>query len=221
MPAPITFYFDFISPYAYVAWSQIHRLAGAHAVRPVPVLFAALLDHHGQRGPAEIPAKRAYIFKDVWRKAHRFGLPPVVPPPAHPFNPLTALRVTALLDGKAEQRAAIDALFRATWAGGGGVDGPARVAEVLTGIDLDGPRLVAEANEPDAKARVRANTEAAIADGAFGVPTMIVNGELFWGVDALEALADHLAGKDPLPRDLLARWKDLPATATRPGSTRS
>lgn len=80
------FYFDFISPYAYLAWTQLPALAARHEreLVPVPVLFAALLNAHGQKGPAEIPAKRIYLFKDVCRKAHLLGLPPPSPPTRTP-----------------------------------------------------------------------------------------------------------------------------------------
>ena len=93
----IRFHFDFISPYAYLAWTQIHALAARHgrSVEPVPVLFAALLDHHGTKGPAEIPAKRRYLMFDVVRKARALGVP-IGPPPAHPFDPLLALRVASV-----------------------------------------------------------------------------------------------------------------------------
>src|SRR5262249_60031058 len=89
MANPIDFHFDFISPYAYLGWTQIHALAARHgrAVRPVPTLFAALLNHSGTLGPAEIPLKRVYIFKDALRTAQVFGVP-LEPPPSHPFNPL-------------------------------------------------------------------------------------------------------------------------------------
>ncbi len=217
MSAELVFYFDYISPYAYIAWTQIHRLAEARGarVRPAPILFAALLNAHGQKGPAEIPAKRAYTFKDAFRKAHRLGLPRLQPPPSHPFNPLLALRATALLEGSPAQRGVIDALFGATWAGGPGIESPEALVAALSHLDVDAAKLVSRANDEEAKARVRAGGEAALAAGAFGVPTVVAGGELFWGVDALDALADFLDGKDPVPDDLLARWKDLPATAQR------
>ncbi len=216
MAGPIRFYFDYISPYAYIAWHEVRRVATRHgrAVVPRPILFAALLNTHGQKGPAEIPAKRVYTFKDAYRKAHRAGLPPLVPPPGHPFNPLLALRVTSLLEGADAERA-IDALFAATWAEAKGCDTAERVVGALTTAGLDAAALVARAAEDDAKARVRSATDEALAAGAFGVPTMIADGELFWGVDGVPALDDLLAGRDPLPRELLDRWRDLPASARR------
>src|SRR4051795_1024240 len=122
----ITFYFDFISPYAFIAWTQIHAIAERNGcdVDAVPVLFAGLLDAHGTKGPAEVPAKRVYTFRDAYRKAHRLGLPPIRPPPPPPFNPLLALRAaclpSTLLPGDAQRRL-IDALYAATWTHGTGI----------------------------------------------------------------------------------------------------
>ena len=150
------FLFDFISPYAYIAWTQIHALAERHqqVVEPVPVLFAGLLNAHGHKGPAEIPAKRSYVFKDCWRKAHHLGLPPLTPPPAHPFNPLLALRAAAfpLPDAPALQRRFIDALFAATWAGGGGVESEAAVGAIAARVGLDPAAVLAYARSEPAKA---------------------------------------------------------------------
>lgn len=219
MTKDIDLYFDFISPYAYVAWFELARLCEAHecTIHAYPVLFAALLDAHGTKGPAEVPAKRVYVFKDAFRKAHRAGLPPLTPPPSHPFNPLHALRAVA--SAKVDERATlITALYRATWAGAGGVDSLERVRDVASAAGLRGEEIAARAASQEAKDAVRANTERAVARGVFGVPTMLYQGELFWGVDSLPHLADMIEGKDPLPADLLAQWSHLPATATRPGS---
>lgn len=220
MADPIRFLFDYISPYAYVAWHGVRAIAAKHgrAVEPEPILFAALLDAHGQLGPAEIPAKRRYVFRDALRKAHAHGLP-LSPPPRHPFNPLPALRIARLLDG-ADRERAIDACFAATWGGGGGIDEPPALAAVLTAAGLDGPALLAAAGEQPAKDALRDATADAIREGVFGVPTIIVDGELFWGCDSLPHVDGWLAGEDPVPVDLDARWQDLPTGAVRPGSRR-
>jgi 2-hydroxychromene-2-carboxylate isomerase len=217
MPAPLRFVFDFVSPYAYVGWKHVVPLA-ARAGRELelePVLFAALLDAHGTKGPAEVPAKRAYVIKDVYRKAHAAGLA-LVPPPAHPFNSLLALRAAGLddLDEDARRRL-VDALFDATWAGGGGIDSAEKVARVATDAGLDGAAIVHRAGEPQAKERLRSATDEAAMAGIFGVPTLVADGEVFWGVDSLEHAERFLAGADPLPPDLLARWADLPVGAKR------
>ena len=217
MPAPVVrFLFDFISPYAYLAWTQIHAAVGRRGavVEPVPVLFAALLNAHGTKGPAEVPAKRIYIFKDTLRRAGRLGVP-LVPPPTHPFNPLLALRA-ASIDLPAEpRRALIDALFQAAWGGGGGVAGAAEVAAAATAAGLDGEKIARSAGADEVKARLRGQTDEAIATGAFGVPTMIVGAELFWGLDSLDLLDAYLGGEAPLDPALLSRWSTITASASR------
>jgi 2-hydroxychromene-2-carboxylate isomerase len=211
------FYFDFISPYAYVAWTQIHELAEKHGrtVEPVPILFAALLNAMGNKGPAEIPAKRVYVFKDVCRKAHRLGLALPIPPPTHPFNPLCGLRAALFPQEPATQRRFIDALFAATWAGGGGIESEAMVGDIATRVGLSASEVLAFVRSDSAKSTLKRNSQAAIEKGVFGVPTVAVGGELFWGVDSLELLDDHLSGIDPISTECLTRWQHIGASATR------
>lgn len=214
-PASLQFLFDFLSPYAYLVWTQVHAIAARNGleVEPVPVLFAGLLDAHGQKGPAEIPAKRRYTFKDAARKAHALGLPPLRPPPTHPFNPLLALRVASLPLEREPRRQLIDRLFAATWVDGTGVESPASVAAAASSIGLDGAALIRAAGEPDTKARLRARTDEAIASGVFGVPTVLVRGELFWGTDGLQFVEPFLRGDEPPHME--RAWLDLQASATR------
>ncbi len=221
MPAQLEFWFDFISPYAYLAWTQIAALAERHgrALELRPVLFASLLDHWGQLGPAEIPPKRIHTFKHVLRRAHDLGVP-LSAPPAHPFNPLLGLRLASLDLPDADRRTLIDRLFRAVWAGGPGISDPTVVAGLLGEIGLDGPGLIDAATRTETKQRLITATHDAIARGVFGVPTMIVDGELFWGVDDLGNLDRSLRGEDPIAADALERWRDLPAQAARERTTR-
>jgi 2-hydroxychromene-2-carboxylate isomerase len=222
--ASLTFCFDFISPYAYIGWHAVKALAARRKLQLTvePVLFAGLLDHHGQLGPAEIPAKRVYVFKDSLRTATAHGLP-LVPPPSHPFRPLTALRVAGLLEGDA-QRGAIDAMFGVAWGGerfgAEGLESPAVVAAALDAAGLDGVSLVEQTQTDEVKAGLRAATERAIAAGVFGVPSFIVDGEVVWGVDSLAHIERFLDGDDPASGEALERWANLPATAKRPGSER-
>jgi 2-hydroxychromene-2-carboxylate isomerase len=207
----LRFYFDFISPYAYLAWTQVHTLGVE--VEPHPILFAALLDANGTRGPAEVPARRRYIVRDIARLAHRFGVP-LVAPPAHPFNPLLALRVTALDMEPAQRRALIDALYRAAWATGEGITNPEVVQRIASDVGLSAD-AVARANEPEIKARIRADTDDAVARGMFGVPTMLVDDQMFWGCDSLPHLAHYLAHGDVVPATMIETWENLPASAVR------
>jgi 2-hydroxychromene-2-carboxylate isomerase len=212
----LRFYFDFVSPYAYIAWRQLPAIAArrGRAIEPVPVVFGALLGAHGTRGPAEVPAKRRYILKDVYRKARRAGVPFTLPP-AHPFNPLVALRAASLALPDDARRRLIDAVFAAIWTTGEGVEGPGAVARIARAVELDGDAIERAAAEPDAKARLRAQTDEALAAGVFGVPTVIADRELFWGVDALDLLDAYLEHREPVPAELVARWEALPASAVR------
>ncbi|EYF06787.1 2-hydroxychromene-2-carboxylate isomerase [Chondromyces apiculatus] len=219
-PVTIRFFFDVISPYAYLGWTQIHALAertGAVVV-PEAVLFAAMLNHHGNKGPAEIAPKRIYLFKDVLRRAHRLGVP-FAAPPHHPFNPLTAMRVASLPLPEESRRRLIDGLFAAVWGGGEGLESPEAVARVATAVGLDGAALVAEAQTAEAKARLRERSDAAIQQGVFGVPTMVVGDELFWGADALVEVEAYLRGEDPLQQEggaaALSRWVETTPSARR------
>lgn len=187
------FHFDFISPYAYLAWTQIHDIARRHdrTVEPVPVLFAGLLKHWGHKGPAEIPPKRRYVWKDIRRNATLLGQP-ICPPPEHPFKPLLALRVASLEMKPQARSRLVNALFGATWASGEGVTDPAVVERIATSCGV--PNAVDRAGQDAAKAALHRSTQAAIERGLWGVPSIDVDGELFWGLDSLQHLERFLAG---------------------------
>ena len=197
--APIRFYFDYISSNAYLAWKVLPALAAkyGHTLEPVPVLFAGLLNAHGQMGPAEVPAKSYWMWKNNLRKAKLLGIP-LHPPAFHPFNPLLSLRVSSLDMSEDERRRIVDALFDAVWAEHLHVSDREVVARVLDGAGLSGKDMVARASEDAVKQRLRRQTDDAIASGVFGVPTMLVAAELFWGYDDLPYLERYLAGTDPL-----------------------
>jgi 2-hydroxychromene-2-carboxylate isomerase len=215
----IEIFFDFISPYSYLACTEIGALAAriGHEVEPRPVLFAAILNTLGTKGPAEVPARRAYVVKDVLRAAHRAGVK-IDLPPAHPFNPLPALRLAALDLDRALRWRIIHALFAATWAGGGGIDGAESIASALRQADIDPAPLLALSATAEAKERLRRNTDDALARGAFGVPTMYVGGEMFFGFNSFPEIETFVRGDDPVAKraDLVERWTKLPAAATRP-----
>ena len=219
-PGSIRFCFDYLSPYAYLAWTQVHAVAARHgrAVEPWPILFAAVLNETGQRGPAELPSERVYVFKDALRTARLVGVP-LQPPPRHPFNPLLALRVSALPLEPAARKLLLDELYRRAWAGGGGVDGEESVAAAITAVGLDAPAVLAAAVTPENKQRLKENTATALADGVFGVPGMLVDGELYFGFHGgMTHLENHLSGKDPLRGMDLRGFASLPAGAVRPQS---
>jgi 2-hydroxychromene-2-carboxylate isomerase len=186
---PINFWFDPISPFAYLAFEHLPQAleACSYAVTYRPVLFAGLLAHWGQKGPAEIEPKRAWTFRHIHWLAHEHGIT-IDTPAMHPFNPLALLRL-AIACGP--NRRVVEALMRHVWIGGGDAADASRL-EALT-------QTLAPARDPASaavKAELRAATDEAIARGIFGVPTFELDGRLFWGIDALPMLRAALQG-DP------------------------
>lgn len=203
----VRFYFDYISTNAYIAWTQLPSLAAryGYAVEPVPVLFAGLLEAHGQVGPAEVPVKALWMIKNNLRKATRLAVP-LNPPAFHPFNPLLALRVSSLPLGEPVRQALVDALFQAVWVRGLHVTDPEVVIDVANELGLDGVGLVTLAREAEAKTRLRQQTDDALAAGVFGVPTVAVGDETFFGYDDFPYLEAYLAGDDPLAASTWPQW---------------
>lgn len=158
------------------------------------MLFAALLNAHANIGPAEIAAKRAYIFRDVMREAAAAGLG-FRGPPGHPFNPLQALRMCLALTRQHERRRFALAVMNACWENGEDVSNLSVLLRLATSCGLSGAVMQAAAQQPAIKMQLAADTEKAIADGVFGVPTFKVGSELFWGGDRIDALIRHLQGK--------------------------
>lgn len=215
----ITFFFDVISPYAYLGWHRALALAERHdvALEPTPVLFAALLDHHGQKGPAEIEAKRRLMYRDILRQAHADGVR-LKAPFRHPFNPLLCLRVITAAPG-GSRSVATTALFRATWSDGLDVTRPDVVQAALDGAGLDGAALVGATQTAPVKQALKAATADAIARGVFGVPTWLVGEELLWGSDQGATALSLLGGVDVVsPADVDAFTK-LEAGAVRPAAS--
>ena len=217
-PTDVRFYFDYVSPNAYLAWTQLPLLVERFGVDvvPVPVLFAGLLDAQGRVGPAEVPDHIRWMWKNVLRKATILSVP-FNRPASHPFNPLLALRVSSLPLSPAERVTVIDALFQAVWVLGLDVSDPRVVGDVLDGIGVPGAALVAQAQEVATKDRLRKQTDDAIARSVFGVPSMEVGDELFWGYDDFPYLALYLDGDDPLDPAEWAKWSEpLVPSAVRP-----
>jgi 2-hydroxychromene-2-carboxylate isomerase len=212
----VDFYFDFVSPYAWVASHQLTELRKCTPVkvRFVPVLFAGLLDHHANFGPAEIPAKRRYTFQDAQRWAVYLGLE-FRSPPAHPFNPLKPLRVTSTVDDDDLRETLAMKLLDAAWSGGRDVTSDSVIDEVATSIGLDGKDVLARSQSDEIKRKLRLQTESAIQAGVFGIPSFVVDGELFWGSDRLHFLEAHLKGRLPEDKAKLEEILARPRAADR------
>jgi 2-hydroxychromene-2-carboxylate isomerase len=202
-------YFDVISPYAYLQAEQLWRLDPHLNIRHRPVLFAGLLNHWGQKGPAEIPAKRRFTFRYALWRGTRQGLA-LKAPPAHPFNPLKLLRLALVLDSTRE---AVLETFRFVWREGKSADDPRDWAALCRRLGV--PDADARIAQPQVKQALRQNVEEAIAAGVFGVPTLIVAGELFWGDDATDMVLDWIAGAPIFASPEMARIETLPEAASR------
>jgi 2-hydroxychromene-2-carboxylate isomerase len=174
----IVWYFDFVSPFAWLQWPRIEELMRTHEVTLRPILFAGVLDRVGQKGPAEIPAKREFIYRHVLWRAREAGQP-LRFPPAHPFNPLAALRLCIAAGSDAR---ATGAIFEWIWGQGQVGDTAEALAPVAQELGIaDAAAAIAD---PAVKAQLKANFDAAMADDIFGVPTLAIDGRLFWGGDA-------------------------------------
>jgi 2-hydroxychromene-2-carboxylate isomerase len=190
----ITCYLDFISPYAYLAFEALpEALQGiSYRVTYLPVLLGALLKHHGQLGPAEIPAKRDWTYRQVLWLARSRGVK-LQMPVSHPFSPLPLLRLalacSAELEPAAPNRYVCETLFRHVWHGGAEVLEPARLQALTEAL---APRR--DVNGEAVKAQLKRNTDEAIAQGVFGVPAFVIDDKLFWGLDALPMLRAYLLG---------------------------
>ena len=205
-------YFDFISPYPYLQLARFDRLPADLDVRPVPVLFAGLLGHWGSLGPAEIPAKRRQTYRYCHWLAARRGLA-FRTPPRHPFQPLPLLRLAVALDGRLD---AVRAIFAYVWGEGRDAQDPDGVRALAASLGV--PDADARIADPAVKQRLRENTQRAIARGVFGVPSFVVDGEVFWGDDATDMLVDYLSNPEVLPAGEFSRLADLPVGAARPQS---
>lgn len=202
-------YFDFISPFAYLQSEVLGRFDGRLVIRPVPVLFAGLLRHWGQKGPAEMATKRRFTYRQVQWVAEKSGIV-LRFPPQHPFNPVRALRAAVALDASP---GAVREIFRFIWREGRDVNEPEEWAELARRLgvaDLD-----ARCNAPEAKSLLLQNGEQALAAGVFGVPTLAIGPELFWGFDATDMALDCLADPARFSRGEYVRIDSLPVGAAR------
>ena len=205
----VTWVYDVISPFAYLSFPRVSRLSLDVAVTPMPVLFAGLLDHFGQLGPAEIAPKRRFTYRFALWRARQLGMPMRFPP-AHPFNPLAALRLVIAAGN--DLRAAgvvLDAVFR----DGRDVSAPEVIAELARELGVADPQTAISA--PAVKAQLRENTEWASARGIFGVPTLLVGEEMFWGQDGLDMGLDYLAHPEAFADPMMRGADTLPVGVAR------
>ncbi|HBF13467.1 MAG TPA: 2-hydroxychromene-2-carboxylate isomerase [Deltaproteobacteria bacterium] len=210
MQKTLTVYFDFISPYVYFAWEPLLSLLQKHKVdlNLKPVLFAGLLNAHGSKGPAEIPAKRTYVLTETLRLGMIHGKK-IKSPPTHPFNPLPLLRLCEAVENAQDKLKLAIALSTACWEEGLDLSCEETLVEVANRVGLDGKELMLKTQAPAIKEKIKKNTEEALSKGAFGVPSFIVDNQIFWGHDRIGHVDRYLQGKlnveNALLNDILAR----------------
>jgi 2-hydroxychromene-2-carboxylate isomerase len=203
----LAWYFDYISPFSYLQFATQPDLFERADVALRPLVLGGVLANWQHKGPAELPPKRTFSYRYVVFRARELGVA-LRFPPAHPFNPLNALRLTIALGSGLE---VVRTVFEFVWQEGRSLDSEWRLLCARLGV-ADADSLCAA---PDVKAALRANGEAARAAGVFGVPTFVVDGELFWGADATPMLRAYLDDPALFADAEMHRVSSLPAAIQR------
>ena len=188
----IDWYFDFVSPFAYLASESLARFPDTIEIKPIPILFVGLLKHWQTRGPAEIAPMRRFTYRHIRWLADRAGIA-LTFPPVHPFNPLKLLRLSIALDN---DPAVIKRLFRFAWADGHSSDDARQWQDLIRDLGVD--EVDQRIGNPEIKQVLRQNTDAALARGLFGVPGFVVDDEVFWGYDSIDFVIDYLQNPELL-----------------------
>lgn len=165
----VDWYYDFVSPFAYLQLEQFDRLpAHVHGTLK-PVVLGALLSHWGSKGPAEIPEKRRFTYRYAHLRAEELSIAYRMPP-AHPFNPIKLLRLAIVLGSTRE---AVTEIFRFVWREGRAIEGPEDWGDLCARVGGNGENMDARVSSPNVKERLRTMTSEAIAHGIFGVPSFV------------------------------------------------
>ena len=193
----IDFYFDFLSPYSYLAWQWVRKNWETYAFRCFPVVLGKIIHHYETKGPAEIAPKRNYLFKNCLRYTRLNGIS-FVAPKVLPFNSLDALRMALMENAKDKQFAVIDRLFNASWGQGEDISDNDFAIALLEQNELSGRVLFECAQSKESRQALKRNIAQALEQGVFGLPSFVVDGELFWGNDSIPHMLLFMEGRDPM-----------------------
>ncbi len=197
MTKTVEFLFDLGSPYSYLAWYQLPKVAQAQGARIVytPVLLGGIFQATGNASPAGVPAKARYLDADLQRWAQAWGVP-YSPNPAFPINTLALMRgaVAMQMQGDEPFQRYMDAMYQAMFGQPRNLGEPAEVAAVLTAAGFDAARFMAQIGDQAVKDKLKDNTTQAVARGVFGAPSFFVGDALFWGQDRIDQVGQALAG---------------------------
>lgn len=194
----IEFYFDFLSPYSYVAWTWVR--SQSYDFEFIPVSMPGIIAAYDTKGPAQIEPKRNYLFKDLLRFT-KLNNVPFTTPAQLPFNSLYALRLALKTSAGDKQKEIIDAIYRAGWEHGLDIGSDDVLKNVLKENNLYSDELIERMESKNARIELKANNERALQREIFGVPSFVVDGEMFWGNDSVKYLEMHLNGMDPLDKE--------------------
>ena len=200
----ISWYFDVISPFAWLQWPAIRELARQREVSLRPILLAGLLERHGHKGPAEIPGKRLFTYRHaIWRAQQQHRA--LQFPPSHPFNPIPALRLCLAAGSSID---AVEQVLSWIWAEGRAADSAEALQPLASKLGIHD--VVLALSDPQVKLDLKSNFERALSAGVFGVPTLEVGKELFWGEDATALAMAYLADPTLFESEPYRRLNDLP-----------
>ncbi|GAA0400661.1 2-hydroxychromene-2-carboxylate isomerase [Cocleimonas flava] len=205
----IDWYFDFISPFAYLALKRFNTLPKDIEINPIPILFAGLLNHYDTKGPAEIERMRQYTFRHIVWLAEQFQIPLTLPP-AHPFNPLKYLRLSLLLENDLKS---IETIFDFIWKDGQSAEDASNWEKLA--IDFSISDIDSKISQQHIKDQLMSNTQQAVDLGIFGVPTFVVDEEMFFGQDSMEFLTSYLQNPEILKSQAMRSADILPEGITR------
>ena len=201
----VDWYFDFISPFAYLQFSQFKKFENELNITIHPVVFGALLKHWGQLGPAEIVPKRIFTYRFFKWKADRLGIEYTMPP-SHPFNPLPAL--LSCIAGNSTYEVTKE-IFDIIYKQGEQPD-QKEGREKLETLLNKYPSEYSELDESALKKILRTNTSRAIENGVFGVPTFVVDRQIFWGGDASDMMLDFIKNPELFSSEEMQRVSSMP-----------
>ena len=195
----IDFYFDFLSPYSYLAWNWVRQNMDKYSFSFYPVPMASLIRSYETKGPAEIEPKRNYLFKHCLRYSEINRIP-FQPPHQLPFNSLYALRMSLMENAGEEQFRVIDTIYMNGWGKGQDIGDEKFLVKILLQEGIDGNKLLENVGTKEIRNALKFNLKRALGLNIFGVPTFMIGDELFWGNDSIEHLKLYLSEMDPLDK---------------------
>jgi 2-hydroxychromene-2-carboxylate isomerase len=189
----VEFFYDFTSPTAFLAWTQLPKIAARTGAKLVyrPMFLGGVMQATENRPPGTVAAKGRWMQADLERWAKRYGVS-FARNPHFPMLTLLTQRIAVGLQGRPEFERYLEAVFKAAWLDQKNIADKAVLAEVLAAAGLDAPALIALADDPANKEKLKANTDEAVARGAFGAPTFFVGDEMHFGQDRLDFVEEAL-----------------------------